>query len=256
MQRTGWFTRKSGAGAARTEDFSDVFMQPSGGLLTDALRRPVGLAALGGMALAGVALYTGQPFQGALPTPYLLVLLFVAAAAFLAVVLRGETRPARRLARAKVAGEAVEQLPRRAAGEGEPRSRRRSAAQAGQARSAASVEAAAPAPARRTVKRNSFEGYRKALLHFQNANDPKGQGQVLRQLGQLAKDKGRLEDSRDCLINARNCFRQVGDGHSEAAVLLELGHVLERLGDQETAGAAYREANRSLLHAAIDGGKS
>ena len=94
----------------------------------------------------------------------------------------------------------------------------------------------------------------KALVHYAGSNDFHGQGEVLRRLGHLAKARGHLKESRDFYMNARGCFRKINDHYAEAAVLLDLGQVLESLEEHDAASAAYRDANRALLDVAMNTG--
>ena len=55
-------------------------------------------------------------------------------------------------------------------------------------------------------------------------------------------------------MNARACFRNIDDHYAEAAVLLDLGQVLESLDEHDAASAAYRDANRALLDVAMNAG--
>jgi len=94
--------------------------------------------------------------------------------------------------------------------------------------------------------------FQQALVHYANQGDFHGQGEVLRRLGHLAKSRGHLAESRGFFMNARSCFRKINDHHAEAAVLLDLGQVLESLEEHDAASAAYRDANRALLDVAMN----
>ena len=95
-------------------------------------------------------------------------------------------------------------------------------------------------------KRHSFTTSIAVILH--------GQGEMLRRLGHLAKARGHLKESREFYMNARSCFRKIDDHYAEAAVLLDLGQVLESLDEHDAASAAYRDANRALLDVAMNSG--
>ena len=96
--------------------------------------------------------------------------------------------------------------------------------------------------------------FQQALVHYVDSGDFHGQGEVLRRLGHLAKGRGHLKESRQFYMNARACFRKIDDHYAEAAVLLDLGQVLESLDEHDAASAAYRDANRALLDVAMNAG--
>jgi hypothetical protein len=96
--------------------------------------------------------------------------------------------------------------------------------------------------------------FQQALVHYVNTGDFHGQGEVLRRLGHLAKGRGHLKESRQFYMNARACFKKIDDHYAEAAVLLDLGQVLESLDEHDAASAAYRDANRALLDVAMNAG--
>jgi hypothetical protein len=108
---------------------------------------------------------------------------------------------------------------------------------------------AAPDPADDEVS-----NFQQALVHYVDIGDFHGQGEVLRRLGHLAKGRGHLKESRQFYMNARACFRKIDDHYAEAAVLLDLGQVLESLDEHDAASAAYRDANRALLDVAMNAG--
>ena len=112
-------------------------------------------------------------------------------------------------------------------------------------------QAVRPAPDPADSEVASFQ---KALVHYAEAGDFHGQGEVLRRLGHLAKARGHLKESRDFYMNSRNSFRKIDDHYAEAAVLLDLGQVLESLDEHDAASAAYRDANRALLDVAMNSG--
>ncbi|MEL6962206.1 MAG: tetratricopeptide repeat protein [Pseudomonadota bacterium] len=101
---------------------------------------------------------------------------------------------------------------------------------------------------------DEVSNFQQALVHYVNAGDFHGQGEVLRRLGHLAKGRGHLKESRQFYMNARACFRKIDDHYAEAAVLLDLGQVLESLDEHDAASAAYRDANRALLDVAMNAG--
>ncbi|MGI9498951.1 MAG: tetratricopeptide repeat protein [Geminicoccaceae bacterium] len=101
---------------------------------------------------------------------------------------------------------------------------------------------------------DEVDNFQQALVHYVNEGDFHGQGEVLRRLGHLAKGRGHLKESRDFYMNSRSCFRKINDHYAEAAVLLDLGQVLESLEEHDAASAAYRDANRALLDVAMNSG--
>jgi len=101
---------------------------------------------------------------------------------------------------------------------------------------------------------DELQGLQKGLIHYVEANDHHGQGEVLRRLGHLAKSRGHLRESQEFYMKSRDCFQVIGDHYAEAAVLLDLGQVLESLDEHDSASAAYRDANRALLDVAMNSG--
>ncbi len=98
------------------------------------------------------------------------------------------------------------------------------------------------------------ETLQKALVHYTDCSDFHGQGEVLRRLGHLAKARGHLKESREFYMNARSRFIKIDEHYAEAAVLLDLGQILESLDEHDAASAAYRDANRALLDVAMNSG--
>ncbi len=99
---------------------------------------------------------------------------------------------------------------------------------------------------------DEIAGFERALMHYAERDDYHGQGEILRRLGHAAKGRGHLTESKEFYLKARECFRKVEDQYAEAAVLLDLGQVLESLGDNDAGSAAYRDANRALLDVAMN----
>jgi tetratricopeptide (TPR) repeat protein len=104
------------------------------------------------------------------------------------------------------------------------------------------------------VEDDEIASLQKALVHYVDGGDLHGQGEVLRRLGHTAKSRGHLRESQGFYMKARDCFQKIGDHYAEAAVLLDLGQVLESLDEHDAASAAYRDANRALLDVAMNSG--
>lgn len=241
----------------------DVFEQPDRSLLGEALSRPLGLCAALGLTVA-IGIFAANHFMFGWEKidDYALVGFFVAGGILLSIVLRSgdpNASPRKRARRSRrvvgsddlVLDDAVV----------DQQSESLAVADHGNNTNPAPIRAPAPeamSPAFEEidplVDDDEASGYQKALVHYLDQGDLHGQGEVLRRLGHLAKSRGHLQESREFYVNARNCFRKIDDNYAEAAVLLDLGQVLESLGDQDSAAAAYRDANRSLLDVAMNAG--
>ncbi|MGI9434266.1 MAG: tetratricopeptide repeat protein [Geminicoccaceae bacterium] len=251
-----------------SDDFSsEVFQQPQRSLLGEALRRPLGIAALLALLLAATA-FSANYFMldWEMLDDYALVAFFVACGLLLSILLRsGTTGPLRVRIRSKrdeseiplpssdlILEDEVSDDPSYATTSSQP--------SPGLAEpSPANTPAASPTSGSTvftddTEADEEVDGYQKALVHYVAKGDLHGQGEILRRLGHVAKTRGHLKESREFYFNARSCFKQIDDNYAEAAVLLDLGQVLESLGDHDAASAAYRDANRALLDVAMNSG--
>jgi tetratricopeptide (TPR) repeat protein len=262
---SSWF-RRSGKDAGFVVDVnepaSDVFEQPEGSLISEALRKPLGLfAALAIVVAAGVFAANHYIFQMKRIDDFALVGFFVGGGLLLSILLRsGDPKTASRK-RAQRQPPRSDELaldsPREAAKPAAAVSKKRvglaepPAAAAPIPAGAVASSAQAPAPLDEDDEVGSFQ---RALVHYVETGDLHGQGEVLRRLGHLAKARGHLRESREFYMKSRNCFRKIDDHYAEAAVLLDLGQALESLGDQDAASAAYRDANRALLDVAMSSG--
>lgn len=259
-----WWPRSSKGRVGRVglgEPLLDIFEQPERSLLGEALGRPVGLCSALVLAIAG-GVFCANHFFLYMDriNDFALVAFFVGGGGLLSVLLRsGDVKAAsqkrsRRSRSAELEGDLVLESPFEERGE--------RAMAAGLAESpptmtpvpsAALVESAAVRPAHDPGD-EEVATLQKALVHYVDGRDPHGQGEVLRRLGHLAKARGHLKESREFYMNARSCFRKIDDHYAEAAVLLDLGQVLESLDEHDAASAAYRDANRALLDVAMDSG--
>ncbi len=246
----------------------DVFRQPEKSLLEEAVGRPLGIGALLILVLAGGA-FAANHFMWTLDrvSDYALLAFFVAGGILLAVLLNsGEPRsvrvkpsrqtrdPAREPPQPDeefVMGAFQEEAP--ADLTFKPYQRQQGLAEEAPAQAPIPAAAMAAKPHAVPVEQDDeVAGYERALLHYAQRGDLHGQGEILRRLGHTAKTRGHLSESREFYVNSRNCFKDTGDHYAEAAVLLDLGQVLESLGDQDAASAAYRDANRALLDVAMN----
>ncbi len=180
-------------------------------LLHDAMRRPLGMAALLGVVVASLACVLG--LLGVVPqaprlTTYGGLALLLAAALFLVVVIRISRRRRVRLDQATTAVATCER-----------------GAKAGLQPQRANGAPSLP------------------------ARPPNGTATVaedLRRQGHLARMAGELAESRRCYLIARQRFREAGDRYGEAATLLDLGQVEEAEGKLDAARNAYAEARKVL----------
>ena len=258
-----WFPRSSKDSAGRVglgEAPSDIFEQPERSLLGEALARPVGLGsalliAVSAGVFAANFFYLHMDRIG----DFALVAFFVGGGVLLSILLRaGNPNTSRERGRAGRAMTREDDLildepfavadgPAAAPGFAEPTS----------ASTPVPPAALVPPKAVRPVPDpvdDEVASFQKALVHYVDAGDFHGQGEVLRRLGHLAKGRGHLKESREFYMNARGCFRKTDDHYAEAAVLLDLGQVLESLEEHDAASAAYRDANRALLDVAMNSG--
>lgn len=242
----------------------DVFEQTEKSLLGEALSRPLGIGAALAI-LSATALFAANHFMFGWKRidDYALVAFFVAGGVLLSIVLRSgdpKVTPRKRSVAKRDEEEVQELLLDKVAATPQP-----------EALAPRSVGLADPASARAPIppgasvnplaaeigaegSDDEVSGYQRALVHYVDQGDLHGQGEVLRRLGHLAKARGHLKESREFYVNSRNCFRKIDDHYAEAAVLLDIGQVLESLGEQDAAGAAYRDANRALLDVAMNTG--
>lgn len=260
----------------------DVFEQPERSLLGDALSRPVGLFAALFLIAALIVFVVNQFFFSMKRIDdFALVAFFVGGGVLISVLLRaGEAKSIGRKKSGKARGGMVrsnelvldeplergeltldveaDTVPRRGLAEAP-------AASAPRPPKAPKVKTAAKTPtvvaeSRRPVAVQSdsddkeVASFQQALIHYVNAGDLHGQGEVLRRLGHLAKSRGHMRESQEFYVSARDCFRKIDDHYAEAAVLLDLGQVLESLDEHDAASAAYRDANRALLDVAMSSG--
>ena len=179
-------------------------------LLHDAMRRPLGMAALLGVALASLVCLLG--LLGVVPqaaslTTYGGLALLLAAALFLLVVIRVSRR--RRMRLNEVA-------------------------------TAATCRRGAKVPQRA----NGAHGV--PTDPTQPPNGAAVAAEDLRRQGHLARMAGELAESRRCYLIARERFRAAGDRYGEAATLLDLGQVEEAEGKLDAARNAYAEARKVL----------
>lgn len=253
--------RRRARNADRSIDASDVFDQPEKSLLAEAFSRPLGIAALLLLVLAAGA-FMANHFMWAMDrvNDFAMVGLFVAGGILLSLLLRsGEPKPGRAKS-VRLKREAVVIEPDAPTGFGQLEEEGeviglQSRGLAEEPASGAPIPAGAAATQPHVVdaeQDDEVAGYERALLHYAERGDLHGQGEVLRQLGHTAKTRGHLAESREFYVNSRNCFKETDDHYAEAAVLLDLGQVLESLGDQDAASAAYRDANRALLDVAMN----
>ena len=250
---------KTGA-SVDTEPSNDVFVQTEKSLLSEAFGRPLGLAALA-LLFAALAAFAVNHFMLAMDrvNDYAMVALFLAGGLLLSILLRsGEprtvrTRSSRREREPSEDDLVIEDDPG-SPGMDFPARQHRGLAE--EPASGAPIPAAAMAETLHSVEEveqdDEVVGYERALIHYAERGDLHGQGEILRRLGHVAKSRGHLGESREFYVNSRNCFKETGDHYAEAAVLLDLGQVLESLGDHDAASAAYRDANRALLDVAMN----
>lgn len=256
---TKWTGRRSRK-TARTvelETASDIFDQPEKSLLGEAFGRPLGIVAL--LVLIGaLGALGGNHFVWNMDriNDFAMVAFFVAGGILLSLLLRsGEPRPA--MTKVKRTNRQPDLVLEDDfdAPESETLSHRRQGLAEASAASAPVPKAATAVPPHAVVspeQDDEVAGYERALRHYVARGDLHGQGEILRRLGHTAKTRGHLGESKEFYVNSRNCFKETNDHYAEAAVLLDLGQVLESLGDHDAASAAYRDANRALLDVAMN----
>ncbi len=241
------------------EQANDVFEQPERGLLSEAFGRPLGIFALV-LFLLSLGAFAANYFILAMDkiNDFAMVALFISGGLLLSILLRSSDPNATRAKprhqqRDSDASDLLileEQEASQLGVVGHPRRGLEEAPSSG-----APIPAAATAETLHSMdieQDDEVAGYERALLHYAEKGDLHGQGEILRRLGHTAKSRGHLGESREFYVNSRNCFKETGDHYAEAAVLLDLGQVLESLGDQDAASAAYRDANRALLDVAMN----
>lgn len=255
-----WSSRgsKKGRPAVNFDPVSDVFEQSEKSLLAEAFGRPLGVIAILVLILAVCALAANHflwVFDRV--NDFAMVAFFVAGGVLLSLLLRsGEPRSEQSARRQQRYGQESELVfEDEQADEGLVSPRRKGLSEeraAGVPVPAAATRAAVqPATALSEVD-DEVAGYERALLHYAERGDMHGQGEILRRLGHAAKKRGHLDESKEFYVNSRNCFKSTNDHYAEAAVLLDLGQVLESLSDHDAASAAYRDANRALLDVAMN----
>lgn len=235
---------------------SDVFEQTEKSLLAEAFGRPLGIVSILVLILA-LGILAGNHFLWTMDriNDFAMVAFFVAGGILLSLLLRsGEPRPAQSM-KTKRHGRETDLVFEDGQGQQDLVSHRRRG-MSEESAAGAPIPAAATAMAIQPVVASEQDdevvGYERALLHYAERGDLHGQGEILRRLGHAAKTRGHLDESREFYVNSRNCFKETNDHYAEAAVLLDLGQVLESLGDHDAASAAYRDANRSLLDVAMN----
>lgn len=259
-----WWPRSSKGRVGRAglgEPSTDIFEQPERSLLGEALGRPVGFCSAIVLVLAGGVFVANHFFLHMdRINDFALVAFFVGGGGLLSILLRSgdTTGTSQKRARTSRSAEMRDDLIledhfqergecARATGLAEPSPTMTPVPSAALIEPAA--VRAAPDPADEEVAT-----LQKALVHYAERGDFHGQGEVLRRLGHLAKARGHLKESREFYVNARSSFRKIDDHYAEAAVLLDLGQVLESLEEHDAASAAYRDANRALLDVAMNSG--
>ena len=260
-----WLPRSSKDTPGRVglgETPSDVFEQPERSLLGEALARPVGLFSAF-LILISIGVFVANSFYLKMDRidDYALVAFFVGGGVLLSLLLRAgdpnsSRKPDRSRAGRPVAPDDDLILEEPFAMAGQPAAApglAEAAPESSPVPPAALVPAKAVKPAPDPVD-DEVASFQRALVHYVDAGDFHGQGEVLRRLGHLAKARGHLKESREFYMNARGCFRKTDDHYAEAAVLLDLGQVLESLDEHDAASAAYRDANRALLDVAMNSG--
>ena len=272
-----WFPRSSKGASGRgglSESPVDVFEQPDRSLLGEAFGKPIGFAALL-LIIGSAGLFIANHFMLYMDRigDFALVGFFVGGGILLSLLLRASdpnVAARKRRLTEKVIEEDEGDLILETAFEERAQPAMAAPGLAETARSAAPTPPAAPpaappVPAAALVRPEAVKPapdpvddevatFQKALVHYVEAGDFHGQGEILRRLGHLAKSRGHLKESRDFYMNSRNAFRKIDDNYAEAAVLLDLGQVLESLEEHDAASAAYRDANRALLDVAMNSG--
>ena len=251
----------------RTEPASDVFEQPDRSLLGEALSRPLGIAAaLTIIGSAGAFVANHFHFQHERVDDFALVGLFVGGGLLISMLLRsGDSSASSKKFGAALRpmeddGELTLNDALMEDEEEELLVQHQHRHQPGLAEGPRAVPLVPPAALvePKAIKAvpdpadDEVASFQQALVHYANAGDYHGQGEVLRRLGHLAKGRGHLKESREFYMNSRACFRKIDDHYAEAAVLLDLGQVLESLDEHDAASAAYRDANRALLDVAMN----
>ena len=252
---------------------NDVFEQPERSLLGEALRKPVGMGAALIFVCSGLVFAVNHLFLNMERfDDFALAGLFLGGGVLVSVLLRsGDTSsPMRKRAKSSRPAPAREvelvlddeidfELPEAELGVHSglaeaPAPTKPRLKVASSAAKAADVKRPASLSPVQAVEDDEISSLQKALVHYVDAGDLHGQGEVLRRLGHTAKSRGHLRESQGFYMKSRDCFQKIGDHYAEAAVLLDLGQVLESLDEHDAASAAYRDANRSLLDVAMNSG--
>lgn len=271
-----WFPRSSKDATGRAgfgESSVDIFEQPERSLLGEAFGKPIGFAALL-LIIGSAGLFIANHFMLYMDRigDFALVGFFVGGGILLSLLLRASdpnVAVRKRNLTEKVIDEDEGELILETAFEERAQPNMAASGFAEPARAASPTPiappAAPPVPAAALVHPEAVKPapdpvddevatFQKALVHYVETGDFHGQGEILRRLGHLAKARGHLKESRDFYMNARSSFRKIDDNYAEAAVLLDLGQVLESLEEHDAASAAYRDANRALLDVAMNSG--
>lgn len=242
---------------------SDYLEQSEKSLLREALGRPLGILSLF-LLFAAVSAFAANHFMWTMDrvSDYALVAIFVSGGLLLSILLRsGDSRTRRPKANRQMRGNPLHEDE---IGLGVINNRAEDDMVIGLHRDRGFAEASpagAPIPMAAMQKvpevdssdqDDEMAGYERALIHYAEKGDLHGQGEILRRLGHVAKGRGHLNESREFYLKSRDCFKKTDDQYAEAAVLLDLGQVMESLGDHDLASAAYRDANRALLDVAMN----
>jgi serine/threonine protein kinase/predicted ATPase len=96
--------------------------------------------------------------------------------------------------------------------------------------------------ARQEGRTDAEANLQESLLLLQRLGDRKGQSDVQRELGMLARERGRLEDARESLLAALDNSRAVHDRRGEGRVLGNLAVLSKHTGEPGTAQGLYEVA--------------
>jgi DNA-binding SARP family transcriptional activator/Tfp pilus assembly protein PilF len=89
--------------------------------------------------------------------------------------------------------------------------------------------------------REAMEYNERALAHYVQFGDQRGQGGTLSNLGEVHASLGHAEEAIDCHRRALSLMHLSGDAVGECDVRLSFGHSLQALHRPEEARAAYRQ---------------
>lgn len=96
--------------------------------------------------------------------------------------------------------------------------------------------------ARQEGRAEAESDLREALVLLQRIGDRRAQGDVLRELGMLARERGRTDEARVHLLAALDACRAVHDRRGEGRVLGNLAVLSKHLGEPGTAQGLYEVA--------------